>query len=157
MNPKFQPGSKYYERVFCCLKKHLSLEFDWIMKWEPHGNIIMLFLKSFKNPINILVVYSQDLELCPSTLAAYLDLAQFKVSECKPQLKQHQLFNSSIPQLNQETDLADLVEWVGATVMEIEWLVSSFHSIYSKPVYLLTFTARWRKVMLLLSPVSNLI
>jgi len=105
LNPKFQPGSKYYERVFRCLKKHLSLEFDWIMKWEPH-----------------------DLELCPSTLAAYLDLAQFKVSECKPQLKQHQLFNSSIPQLNQETDLADLVEWVGATVMEIECPLEESHA-----------------------------
>ena len=45
------------------------------------------------------------------------------MSECKPQLKQHQLFSSNVPQLNQEINLTDLVEWVGAAVLEIEWLV----------------------------------
>jgi len=105
ISPKFQPGSNYYKRVLHCLKNHLCLEFDWIMKWEPH-----------------------DSEICPSSLAAYLDKAQFKVSECRPQLTQHQLFGCSVPQLNQDTDLADLVEWVGAVVLEIECPTEESHA-----------------------------
>lgn len=40
LDPSFQPGSKHYDRVFRCLKNHTSLKFDWIMKWEPHGNVM---------------------------------------------------------------------------------------------------------------------
>jgi len=105
LNSKFQPGSKYYERIVRCLRNHKDLEFDWIMKWEPHVP-----------------------EICPSSLAAYLDAAQFNVSECQHQLNQHQLFNREVPHLNQETDLVDLVEWVGAAILEIECPLVESHA-----------------------------
>ena len=83
----------------------------------------MLWNFLFRLIFNVIFIYCKDIEICPSSLAAYLDAAEFKVSECKPQLKQHQLFSSNVPQLNQEINLTDLVEWVGAAVLEIEWLV----------------------------------
>ena len=49
-NNKFQPGSKFYERVLWCFKNRLDLEFDWIMTWKPHGltEKIKLIIKQYQ-------------------------------------------------------------------------------------------------------------
>ncbi|XP_057380182.1 ribonuclease P protein subunit p40-like [Daphnia carinata] len=93
---KFIPDSKYYKRVFWCLKNQVCLQFDWIMSWQPH-----------------------NVDICPSSFAAYLDLLGFGVVQCKPKFEERILTQTDIPMLHPETDLLDVVEWVGAAALNI--------------------------------------
>lgn len=61
------------------------------------------------------------MEVCPSSLAAYLDLHGFPVAQCQPQFKQHQLKNIKMPILIGDSDLGDLIEWVGVAALGVEW------------------------------------
>ena len=104
----FTVESKGFKRVFWCLKNHhLELQFSWIMMWKPHSE-----------------------ETCPSSLAAYLDLQGFSVTQCRSQFEQHQLQNSLVPKLpvldgdkqdHNSVELSDLVEWSAATALNIQW------------------------------------
>lgn len=93
---KFIPDCKYYKRVFWCLKNQVCLQFDWIMSWQPH-----------------------DVDICPSSFAAYLDLLGFGVAQCKPMFEERILTQTHIPMLHPETDLLDVIEWVGAAALNI--------------------------------------
>jgi len=99
LDENFQPGSKMHKRVVWCLKERLDLQFNWIIKWKPH-----------------------DSEICPSSLAAYLDLNKFTVKQCKPKTSLNRLYNLSVPVIEdgETLEMLDLVEWVGAASLNIE-------------------------------------
>ena len=106
----FKSGSKIHQRVLWCLKDRLDLKFDWVIKWKPHGSVHN-------------IVFFVDPEICPSSLAAYLDHKKIKVQQCKPHFILNRLYNLPVPQIKEDetVDIQDLVEWVGMASLKIEW------------------------------------
>lgn len=108
-----------HKRVVWCLKERLDLQFNWIIKWKPHGGwkISVHFTYNFLNG------FYSDSEICPSSLAAYLDLNKFTVKQCKPKTSLNRLYNLSVPVIEdgETLEMLDLVEWVGAASLNIEW------------------------------------
>jgi hypothetical protein len=65
-----------------------------------------------------------DEEICPSSLAAYLDLQRYSVIQCKSQFDKRQIQNVQVPQLNENqnsTEICDILEWSAAASLNIQW------------------------------------
>jgi hypothetical protein len=62
-----------------------------------------------------------DPDICPSSLAAYIDLLGFQIIQCVPSLEKIILNQTNVPLLCPETDLLDIVEWVGTAALNIKW------------------------------------
>lgn len=65
-----------------------------------------------------------DDSICPSSLAAYLDLNGFKVVQCQPSLEEMHLPQLTVPLLAPQTRIMDVMEWIGTAVLNIEKYIS---------------------------------
>jgi len=66
-------------------------------------------------------IFTADPDICPSSLAAYLDLLGLQVVQCLPAFEENILNQIKVPLLCTETDILDVVEWVGAVALNIIW------------------------------------
>ncbi|KAI4493139.1 hypothetical protein M0802_009689 [Mischocyttarus mexicanus] len=87
----FLPGKKNYERVKTALENHLDLIFDVILIWEP-----------------------PDVNMCPSSVAAWFHQRGYSVSLSQPKLSYRTESNVNVPILTDSYNInEDFYEWLG--------------------------------------------
>ncbi|XP_076281285.1 ribonuclease P protein subunit p40 isoform X2 [Lasioglossum baleicum] len=86
----FTPGKKNYEHVRTSLKERLRHKFDVIVSWNP-----------------------PDENLCPSSVAAWLNEHQYNVLLCHLTFTQKAEYSLRIPTISEEGDNEKFFEWLG--------------------------------------------
>ncbi|CAL7943331.1 unnamed protein product [Xylocopa violacea] len=86
----FTPGKKNYEHVRTSLKERFNQKFDVIVSWNP-----------------------PDVNLCPSSVAAWFHKREYNVLLCHHTFSQKIMYSLPIPIITNEFDSNKFFEWLG--------------------------------------------
>lgn len=64
-------------------------------------------------------------QVCPSSVASYFATQGYTVSECKPKITTSRQFGVKIP--TKTTPHSEILEWLGAVVLEADMRLVSIH------------------------------
>ena len=105
----------------CLVLKRQTWSYFWLDHDVDSTWFVVNFHRKCQNIWRILIIIPPiiDADICPSSLAACLDLKGFQVTQCLARMEQHKLQDVRVPSLSAE--LVDLFEWIGAATIGITW------------------------------------